>query len=446
MLLVAACSNQLANVKSPQVNNEDRAFQQALAARGFYSSARGNINYLQDKQCGGYQLQSHRGAVRFPENSLNAVIDALDNHFDVVEIDVRVTSDDEWVVHHDLRTGRESGTIDNRRMKVESINYGRAWGYLRSRDQHTGQLLDIVPPNFRQMAAAFTQKASSNQLLNIEIKTNANKRELELLDYLAFSIIGQGRYFYSSLKLKNLERMRGINDEVFLSFIQRPAKRSMDILSREINKGVATDPIFLRHQDLLEDIVGSAKRNYRERRHDDARGIRKLKKSLTHHYGLAVDIRHFAKQSRQLMRLAQQYSIPIATYTINGQDYHAKTLLSLKERHHPTSVIIDDTIYGFCSQYGLPPLRVYKGTTPMTKRLASLPQDLDLESLDELNTYYSNGLYPSVSGQLTSINGNIPSDLYPSVILNTTAGPKQASTDVRLDTKKVIKIDLRKGQ
>ncbi len=139
-------------------------------------------------------------------NSLEAVIDALDNQFDVIEIDVRLTRDDVWVIHHDGRTGRETGTIDNKRRKIESIRYEKEWGYLRQRDMQTGALTDTVPPNFRQLAQVFSRYAHSGQKLNIEIKSRAGSRDLEMLDYLAFSIIGQGRYFYSSLELENLKK------------------------------------------------------------------------------------------------------------------------------------------------------------------------------------------------------------------------------------------------
>ena len=55
------------------------ALNEAFEARGFYLSSLNNINYLNAKQCGDYQLQSHRGSIRHPENSVNAVIDAIDN-------------------------------------------------------------------------------------------------------------------------------------------------------------------------------------------------------------------------------------------------------------------------------------------------------------------------------------------------------------------------------
>ena len=265
--LISSCSSTSKSLSSTSNTNTNSVTQtqpstlhKALAARGFYKSQLGNINYLNARQCENYQLQSHRGAVRFPENSINAVIDALDNGFDVVEIDVRITRDNVWVIHHDAYTGRETGTVDNKRRKIESLRYEKEWGYLRIRNQHTGRLLNRLPANFRQIAKAFAANKSSKQLLNIEIKSKVSTQDLEMLDYLAFKLIGQGSYFYSSLTLKNLTRMRDINSDVFLSFIQNPAKRSIEILRNNLKKGAGSDPIFVRNEDL----AGLASRRYRE--------------------------------------------------------------------------------------------------------------------------------------------------------------------------------------
>ena len=421
------------------------ALDKALAARGFYKSQLGNINYLNARQCENYQLQSHRGAVRFPENSINAVIDALDNGFDVVEIDVRITRDDVWVIHHDAYTGRETGTVDNKRRKIESLRYEKEWGYLRIRNQHTGQLLNTLPANFRQIAKAFAANKSSKQLLNIEIKSKVSTQDLEMLDYLAFKLIGQESYFYSSLTLKNLTRIRDINPNVFLSFIQNPAKRSMEILRNDLKKGAGSDPIFVRNEALLEDLAGAASRRYREYRYDDAPGMIKLKKALKYNCGLTMDIRQYTQQASKIKTLVDRYSIPIATYTINGQNYHEKSLLKLSSKSQPTSVIIDDTLYGFCSQYGLPSMKPYSATSGLSKQLSELPQDLDLERLDELNIYYNSGLYPAIDGQLKSIGKTVTRLNYTPVILKTKAAPKEVDSKVNLNSEKAIKIELRKG-
>ena len=247
--------NELANTNKSNIIKKQntknmREFNKALKARGLYFSGLGNINYF-DKQCHNIELQSHRGSISYPENSLFSVLHALDNKFDVVEIDVRRTYDGSWLVHHDEKTGRETGTVDNKRRKIERMR-DKEVGYLRHRDMNTGQLTDKMPPFFHELAIVFAANSKSNQKLNIEIKSDASQRSLEALEYIAFKYIPKGNYFFSSLNLRNLERIRKINSTIHLSFIQEPAKVSMQVLSRDLEKGAGSDPIYLRNQESLE--------------------------------------------------------------------------------------------------------------------------------------------------------------------------------------------------
>lgn len=240
--------------------------------------------------------------------------------------------------------------------------------------------------------------------------------------------------------------MRNINPDVFLSFIQRPAKRSMEILGKNLEKGVASDPIYLRNKEFIEDLSGIGRRIYRERRYDNQRGMASLEDALKVNYGLAVDIRHYAQKPGSIQRLAKQNGITVSTYSINGQDYHANTLLKLDPANRPFSVIIDDTVYGFCSAYSLPAMKSYEGEGTFAKVLASLPRDLDLERLDELDTYYINGLYPAIGGQLKPVSGTPYTPEHKPVLLDTKAGPRKSGSKVDLETGKPIEIEVRKQQ
>nr|WP_239032928.1 glycerophosphodiester phosphodiesterase family protein [Pseudoalteromonas luteoviolacea] len=446
-LLLSACSSTKPTQKDPATikqHYEATALREAIAARGFYQSHLGNINYANETQCGNYQLQSHRGSIRYPENSLNAVIDSLDNGFDVIEIDVRITSDDVWVLHHDSRTGRETGTIDNKRRKIERLNYRQEWGYLRTRDQKTGQLLEVLPPTLRDTLITFANSARAGQLLNIEIKSQTSKKELEQLDTLALQLLGHKRYFYSSLKLDQLIKMREVNSNVFLSYIQRPAKKSVMLLKKTLEHGAASDNIYQRNSELIEDIVGFGSRRFKENRHDNPQGMSKLKRHLKHNFGIAIDIRQYAEDATRIRKLVNANKLPVATYTINGHAFHAKQLSQLAVHTRPNSVIIDDTLYGFCTEYELPKMQAYQGTTAFTKILANLPADLDLERLNEVSTYYGNGLYPALNDTIKSIDGAATTHNYVPVILKTHAGPKQSETAVDLKTDKAVEVELRK--
>ncbi|WP_040697129.1 glycerophosphodiester phosphodiesterase [Pseudoalteromonas citrea] len=448
VFLLTACSSNSSlkqRDKTDTSNQGALAIKQALSARGFYLSPLGNINYIHPTQCGGFQLQSHRGSIRYPENSINAVLDSLDNGFDVIEVDVRVTSDGVWVLHHDSHTGRETGSVDNKRRRIDKMNFRNEWGYLRARDQHTGRLLSSPPPTYREVLKAFASMASQSQKLNIEIKSNTTREELELLDYLTFKILGNKRYFYSSLKRRELEKMRKINSRVFLSYIQRPAKDSFLKLKSKIEKGAKSDNIYKNNRELIERISGFGDRHYIDKRIDNRRGIQQLQTTLVDNYGIAIDIRHYAPDANRIKALSDSFNIPVATYTINGHRFHAKNLQRIKENVRPDSVIIDDTLYGFCTDYDLPKLKQYQGSSELTRMIAELPYDLDLERLSEVPTYYGNGLYPSIQGSIKSIYGATTRHNYKTIILNTHADPKEREAQVELKTDKAIEIEFRKS-
>ncbi|WP_156103981.1 glycerophosphodiester phosphodiesterase [Shewanella mangrovi] len=452
-LLLSGCQSTSKPTEDLKPDPEQTALQQAFAARGFHRTPLGNINYMGDNACGGMQLQAHRGSIRYNENSINAVIDALDNQFRVVEIDVRLTNDDVWVIHHDKATGRADGTVDNQRRKIANINYKKQWGYLRERNLDTGQLTNTVPPSFLALAKAFRLSARHGQQLNIEIKGRAGKNAIEMLDYLAFKTLGEGQYFYSSLELDTLSKMRNINDTVPLYFIQRPALASLQQLSHDMQRGAGNDPLYERNKSLIEDFEDFGTRHYRERRYDNPKGFAQLKRKLQRNFGLVVDIRQYAKESARLTRLARANGVPLASYTVNGQSFHANLLSKLPQSQRPDYAIIDDTQYGFCRRYNLPPMQAYQGSSELTKQMAQLPQDLDLQRLSLLTTYFPQHLYPTIDGSLKSFGSqqagpvDIPGqNTYIPVFLDTHAGPKQQQTEVDLTPADAIQIEIRQKQ
>jgi glycerophosphoryl diester phosphodiesterase len=418
----------------------------AFAARGFYETELGNINYLNARQCSGFELQSHRGSIRYDENSTNAVLDAIDNNFDVIEIDVRVTRDDVWVVHHDAYTGRETGTVDNKRRKIESMNYKKEWGYVRHRNHISGLLTDDVPPSFSKLASRFARFKHDHQQLNIEIKSKASVDELKLLDYIAYKYLGEGNYYFSSLEMRNLTRMRDINPDIYLVYIQSPAKTSMNILATSIKRGAGSDPIYQRNKEQLESLQALGNRRHRVTRYDSPLNLDKLTKLLKRNFGYTLDIRHYQQSAKGLKPSAQARGIKLATYSINGHDYHEQTLLAQRAKDRPDSVIIDDTVYGFCTAFGLPKVTPMEHLIGDEEGIASLPDDLDLSRIDDLSSYLNNGLYPALGGQLKSLSTSA-GVFTPSTAKaqpNFDIGTRQADEEFSLDTKAVVELEIRK--
>lgn len=439
-------------VEPVKVINEAEALEQAFNSRGFTLSSLGNINYLQRSSCGGMTLQAHRGSVRHNENSVNAVIDALDNNFPVVEIDVRLTRDKVWVVHHDEETGRESGTIDNLERKISSTNYRKEWRYIRERNRHTGKLSETLPPSFLEIARSFSSHARLGQRLNIEIKGKYRKTDLQTLDALASKYVGTSRYFFSSIEFSNLEQMRELNRHVALHVIQRPAKRSIELLSSTLKKGAGDDPLYQQKKRKIASYERLFNRHYKEKRYDNASGLQRLTRSLGDHFALVLDIRHFAVHSDSFKRIAREYNVPLATYTINEHRYHAKELSRMNIESRPDYAIIDESMYGFCRHYDLPMMQAFEGLTDITRIMSQAPLDLDLQLLDLLSTYYPHKLYPAIDGSVKSIEGATHSDTpladilgVKTIFLDAKAGPKESDTGVDLTREEALKIELRKA-
>lgn len=448
-VLLTACqstpSEQAPPLSETEINTLE-AHAKVLAARGFYETSIGNINYIGLRQCNNFQVQSHRGSSRYPENSINAVLDAVDNNFDVIEIDVRITRDNVWVVHHDARTGRETGTTDNQRRTIESIRYEKEWGYLRERDQETAMLTASVPPSFIALATAFKNARKPGQSINIEIKSRAGIDNLKMLDYLAHKYIGTGNYFFSSLEIRNLIRMRNINPDIYLAYIQSPAKASLQKLAADLKRGAGSDPIYERNKEQLESIQAFGNRRHRITRYDKPLKLDKLKKQLNRNFGYVLDIRHYKQSATTLKRAAQRQGIPLATYSINGHDYHEKSLLAQAKQLQPDSVIIDDTVYGFCSVFELPPVKPVYTDDIDAKLIASMPIDLDLERLNNLASYTHNQLYPAVGNKLksTSTQSYVPKTPHVEPATNFDIGSREADEDFSLETDPVIELELRK--
>jgi len=138
----------------------------------------------------------------------------------------------------------------------------------------------------------------------------------------------------------------------------------------------------------------------------------------------------------------------IATYSINGHDYHERSLLAQSRSLRPDSVIMDDTVYGFCSVFELPKVQPYFSDEADAKLIASMPADLDLERLDELYAYKGNQLYPAVGGTLKSTQEKtyIPKVTSTPSAPNLEIGSRQADEDFSLETDPAVELELRKKQ
>jgi len=419
----------------------------ALNNRGFEYSRGLTISYLQAPQCNDFTLQSHRGFYDEPENSLASISKALEDKFDVVEIDVMVTADGVWVLHHDEKVGRATGSVDNEERRIAWLNYKKYWGYLRHRDMKTGLLTNTVPPTLYQAIQTFNHYATANQQLNIEIKGHADEQDLKRLELMTFKYMNEGTYFFSSMKQKTLEKLRGLNDSVYLGYVLAPHPKSLLEVEKQLEKAAKTDPLFDKNRSKLKMASGysrsSAKKNDPARKSYDH--YRKVKGKLGSNMGFHMDVRHL--MTAPLLASFLDDLGTLATYSINGQDFHAKSLRDSKKSIKPEHVIIDDSVYGFCAEYDLPRFQ-RKNTHKLSgigAKIDSLPLDLDLERLNDLRTYEPMGYYPAIGEQLKPIAA-VTQQSKNKVQKRLSVGKKQQEEEVDLNTKKALKVEVRNDQ
>lgn len=378
--------------------------QMILANRGLYLSKTGWISYIDKPYCAGISIQSHRGLSSYTENSVAGIVAANLNGFDVVEIDVFQLNDSEWVVHHDMMTGRATGTMSGERFRIERAKQNK-WNRLFLRNMQTGELLSQQPPTLREAISAFNASAAAWQVLNVEIKGNPSKRALSTLDYLLYQHAGAERYYYSSMSLETLKYLRTINSSVYLGLIQEPHPASVELLVGALKKGVSNDPIYGKYQETVLTIESVGNRRYKPKRYDNRNGLSQLQDKIGSNFGLHVDIRHYV-ETRNFLSLAKEHGlVQIATYSINDSRYYRDQLAKLASTDAlPDSVITDDDIYRLCST--LEPLKKQQRFVIETqggKSMDALPLDADMSRYKEQIGLIDQGMYISIAGSIKPV-------------------------------------------
>lgn len=414
----------------------------AMHARGFYVAPSGLINYYEDRVCANLELQSHRGLVGYPENSIESIKGALENNFDVVEIDVVPTRDGTWLLHHDEKTGRATGTVDNKRREISRIRDSEI-RYVSHRNMETGELTKVRIPTLQSAMSVFKYMSRSDQLLNIEIKGSVAIGDLKKLEYMAFRTLLYKNYYFSSSEFKVLENMRSINPDVRLNYIDPADFDSLKIEKDKMKRGAINDPIYQREKrerGFSDSYTNQekARRNYNKR--IVTKNLDYFDQRIGPNYSVSKDIRALSRMSKSQRDNYKSNGVSLSTYSINGQKYHESVLSKLHTSMMPESVIIDDTVFGFCTMFGLPKKKSFKSDMALANKIYNLPLDLDLERLGELALYEPSGLYPSIGGSLSPYIKYVEKTSVRMVV-----GKKEEEVKFDLDSGKAIEVDLRKG-
>ncbi|WP_299808174.1 glycerophosphodiester phosphodiesterase family protein [uncultured Shewanella sp.] len=378
--------------------------QLALGDRNLYLSDNGHIKMVSIAQCP-LDISAHRGDFRLPESSDLAIASALFDNYNSVEIDVMQLGDGTWVNHHDSQTGRATVYYTGERYKLERMNL-KQYAKLKLRQKGSNELLDRRPITAYEAFTTFAAYRSYDQLLNVEIKSEANGHELVELDNMLRQTIGQGGFYYSASDLEMLEKLRGINPRVYLGFVQGAHPTSVDKVTADLRRGAQNDDYYLDNQNSIEFAGKYGTKRYRSRykNYASSSGIKMLNDKLGANSGLHLDIRSFM-QNTSVLNSAHRYGMKVYTYTINGTDYHQSQLKRLAKSKLPDGVIVDTTPYKICQKLfnAAVPKKRYQPLTASGRYIASLPSDADFDRFNEMLGYQQEGYYISLNSGLKAI-------------------------------------------
>ncbi|MCZ2722354.1 glycerophosphodiester phosphodiesterase [Marinomonas sp. 15G1-11] len=410
ILTVSGCSSLSKNdnnsKKTTELTEEEKNISAALAVRNLKQDFDQSIAY--DKGSCPVNVVAHRGSSRFTENSLPAVILAGMGQFDGVEIDVMMLRDGKWVIHHDRQTGRTVATSTSKRYRVSHMKSSE-WNtlYLRSPN---GELTSTHANYAWQVFQMWGRYSSPEKMLNIEVKSETDVQDLYKLNALAKHYIPSENFFFSSMSMDSLKKIRELNKDVYLGYVWAPDQKSINILKQDVDRGLSSDLYYQKNKDRIEDAYRIETR-YRRRYKDSKLSAATVKKELGWNSGLHVDIRSFVKYPTIYSR-ANNLGLRVATYTINGSEYHQKELVNLfkQDRSLPDEAIMDNSKFQLCRQLNPDlvhiPNQSYTPSTSIGKLVSSLPNDADFDRLEDQKLYFSNHMYINYLGNIQSIKAS----------------------------------------
>lgn len=270
--------------------------------------------------CMGMELQAHRGAATtLPENSLASIQAALDGAWDGAEIDVQSLSDSELALHHDLNTTRTT-TLRGRQVHQLSSN---AWSEVLLKDSK-GRITQERAPTLPQVLPAV---AASGKVLNVEIKEEFRScaaahnvvRTLQLG-------LPNGQWAISAYTTKHLECVHDLDPHAYVGVV---AIDGQSMASN--NRRTASRASYVQTT-----VVTPEK-------------LRELKERIRLPMGLHLDV-YSLKANPNLMADAANLGIPIFTYSLKGDKFHASELRRYfrEQQMLPSGAIIDGRPQDFC--------------------------------------------------------------------------------------------------
>lgn len=274
--------------------------------------------------CLGMQVHAHRGAPALPENSLASIRAAYAGAWDGVEIDMQRLKDGNWVLHHDLLTGRTVGGVGRKAvLQLSSAQWRDA--------KLTGPGGGTAPPFLDEaLRVAAAQPAKT---FNAELKVIY--RDCAPVSKLVTGMkaaLPHGNWMITSAFPEALRCVRGADRQGYLGLIVFDPRHADSLGASPLSKYVsqrATAPKLTRQWlSNLATTVGAP-------------------------VGVHVDALTLAANP-QLLRDAAAQSVRVFVYAVGGDAALAQQLRATKQRegYLPSGVIIDGDAQAFCRAIG----------------------------------------------------------------------------------------------
>jgi glycerophosphoryl diester phosphodiesterase len=301
--------------------------------------------------CQGLELHAHRGVASAPENSTEALVRALQDGFDAYETDIQLLKTGQWVLHHDLLTGR---TVDTgTRANTTSLTDAQ-WSSARLLTRQNAAT-GTPPPFLADLLSASAPLLNQQRRANIEVK---GKYSCDLVSAVYRQIARQlptGSWFLTSVDQPTLSCLRQIDKHQYLGVIVAPELRdqALDARTHHITAKVDRALAHFGKGNMSERIVDQVEAKYNNsfnREFLSPGGLRTMKDRFGN-VGLHVEV---TSLTTELLRAAKDLAIPVFSYyTVGADKEHASRLSAIarQARLIPTGAIIDGNPDLFCSAF-----------------------------------------------------------------------------------------------
>lgn len=273
--------------------------------------------------CLGMQVHAHRGADNGPENALSAFGAAYAGAWDGIETDLQQLGDGNWVIHHDLSTGRTVQAGAPRAVRQLGAGDWRA-----ARMKLRGAATDEAPPFLADVAALASQTPAKT--LNAEIKEVAACGQVQALVGQLRRDMRHGNWFLTSGLAANLRCARQADSAGYLGLIVFDGRNAEAAGANRLTRLVA--------------------KNARAPRLDQA-WLARVQRDIGMPVGVHVDARSL-DDNPALLSDAAMMKMPVFVYAVDGDASLAAALRRARQSsgRWPSGVIVDAGADAFCAR------------------------------------------------------------------------------------------------